>query len=114
MSSDGGLASGESAEAIKEAFGSMASFREQFLNSATSLFGSGWTWLVVTNGGELEIMNTANQDSPVSIGATPILTVDLWEHAYYLKYQNRRPEYLENWWKVINWEEVERRYLAAK
>ena len=113
MSPNGGEPVGEVDVAIKETFTSMARFREKFLEAATNLFGSGWTWLALSDNGKLEIMNTANQDSPLTVGAIPLLSVDVWEHAYYLKYQNRRPEYLEAWWNVVNWKEVEKKYLQA-
>lgn len=100
---------GEVAEAIKEKFGSFEKFKEQFMQKAKTLFGSGWTWLVAKDG-DLEIVNTLNQDSPVSIGMKPLLCVDVWEHAYYLKYQNRRPEWLENFWNIINWEQVNQNF----
>ena len=111
MKKDGGEASGEIADAISKAFGSYDSFKEQFTKNATSLFGSGWTWLI-SNNGNLEIMNLPNQDSPLSIGKKPLLAIDVWEHAYYLKYQNRRPEYVENFLKVINWDYVNKLYSS--
>ena len=104
---------GEIAEAIKTKFGSYEKFKEEFSNAALTQFGSGWAWLVVNNG-ELEIVKTSNQDSPITDGKTPILCMDVWEHAYYLKYQNKRPEYTENFFKVINWAKVNELYLAAK
>lgn len=91
---------------INEKFGSFDTFKEQFNKEALGRFGSGWAWLVVNKNGKLEIMTTANQDSPISQGLKPILALDVWEHAYYLKYQNRRSEYIENWWKVVNWNKV--------
>lgn len=94
---------------IKQNFGSVAEFKEKFTQAAATQFGSGWGWLVATGPGKLEIMSTPNQDSPLSMGKTPLLAVDVWEHAYYLKYQNKRPDYLENFWKVVNWAEVEAR-----
>lgn len=109
----GGKPSGELASAIESKFGSFEKFQEEFTASATGRFGSGWAWLVVS-GGELEIMSTANQDSPIMEGKTPILGLDVWEHAYYLKYQNRRPEYIDAFWNIINWNEVEKRYSEAK
>jgi Fe-Mn family superoxide dismutase len=99
---------GELAEAINNTFGSLEDFRTKFSEAATSRFGSGWAWLA-KKGDKLEIYSTANQDSPLSEGKTPILGLDVWEHAYYLKYQNRRPEYIEAWWKVVNWDEVGKR-----
>jgi len=108
----GGEPSGTISEAINEAFGGFGAFREQFSAAAASQFGSGWAWLVL-DGGKLVITSTQNQDTPLSQGKTPVLTLDVWEHAYYLKYQNRRPEYIEAWWNVVNWSEVSRRYTEA-
>ncbi len=88
---------------ITKAFVSFADFQKLFTDSAVKLFGSGWTWLVQTKTGELKIVNTANQDCPLSMGLRPLLALDVWEHAYYLKYQNRRAEYIANWWNVVNW-----------
>jgi Fe-Mn family superoxide dismutase len=114
MSADGGgEPSGELADAISEAFGSFDAFKEQFEANGVGQFGSGWTWLVL-DGGALKLEKTANQDSPVSNGQTPLLGNDVWEHAYYLKYNNRRPEYLKEWWNVVNWDVVAERYAAAK
>ncbi len=104
---------GDIADAIKAKFGSLEQFKEQFVKTSGGVFGSGWGWLVL-NKGELEIMSTPNQDSPLTVGKTPILGVDVWEHAYYLKYQNRRPEYLDAFFSVINWEKVNELYLTAK
>lgn len=101
----GGNPTGALAEAIDKKFGSFEKFKELFSNSAIGLFGSGWTWLV-WNGKELEIINTPNQDSPFSTGNIPLLGIDLWEHAYYLLRQNRRVEYVENWWNVVNWKQI--------
>lgn len=109
----GGEPSGALAEAIKKTFGSFEQFKEKFTQAAIGRFGSGWAWLVVNNG-QLEIMSTPNQDSPLMEGKTPILGLDVWEHAYYLKYQNRRPDYVNAFYNVINWDEVARRYEAAK
>ncbi|WML54076.1 superoxide dismutase [Neobacillus sp. PS3-12] len=109
----GGAPSGELADEITKKFGSFESFKEEFNKAATTRFGSGWAWLVVNNG-ELEITSTPNQDSPLSEGKTPVLGLDVWEHAYYLKYQNRRPEYITSFWNVVNWNEVTKRYNAAK
>ncbi len=95
--------------AINEAFETFDSFKKQFADAAAARFGSGWAWLV-KNEGKLEIVSTANQDSPLSEGKTPLLGLDVWEHAYYLKYQNKRPDYVEAFWSVINWEEVGRRF----
>ena len=103
---------GEVAKAIDSKFGSYDEFKDKFSNTAALLFGSGWTWLVFSNG-ELEIMNTPNQDNPLSQGKTPILGIDVWEHAYYLKYQNRRPEYISAFFNVINWEQVNEYFKAA-
>ena len=114
MSPDGGGApDGDLASAIDEAFGSFDAFKEQFEAAGVGRFGSGWAWLVV-DGGSLAITSTANQDNPVSDGQTPLLANDVWEHAYYLKYQNRRPEYLKAWWNVVNWSKVAERYSAAR
>ncbi|MFD1864070.1 superoxide dismutase [Planococcus chinensis] len=109
----GGNPSGALAEAIDSKFGSFEEFKTQFENAGKTRFGSGWAWLVVSNG-ELEVTSTPNQDSPVMEGKTPILGVDVWEHAYYLKYQNRRPDYLAAFWNVVNWEEVSKRFESAK
>lgn len=109
----GGQPEGDLSKAVNDAFGSFDKFKEQFSNTAATRFGSGWAWLVVQNG-KLAIGSTPNQDNPVmdvsNIKGTPILGLDVWEHAYYLKYQNRRPEYIENWWNVVNWEEVGKRF----
>ncbi|PTL40508.1 superoxide dismutase [Alkalicoccus saliphilus] len=114
MSPDGGgEPKGELADAINSKFGSFDKFKEEFKNAGVGRFGSGWAWLVVSNG-ELEITSTPNQDTPISDGKTPVLGVDVWEHAYYLKYQNKRPDYLEAFFNVINWEEVAKRYENAK
>lgn len=104
---------GDIAGAISQKFGSFDDFKNKFSNAATLLFGSGWAWLVL-NQGELEIITTANQDSPLSINKTPILGLDVWEHAYYLKYQNRRPEYIDAFFHVINWEKVNARFLSYR
>jgi Fe-Mn family superoxide dismutase len=109
----GGAPSGPLGEAITRAFGDFATFKESFAGAATARFGSGWAWLVAA-GGRLEVLSTPNQDSPLMDGRTPILGVDVWEHAYYLKYQNRRPDYVAAWWNVVNWAEVGRRYEAAR
>ena len=108
----GGEPTGELADAISSKFGSYDSFKEEFAKAATTRFGSGWAWLAVNNG-ELEVTSTPNQDSPLMEGKTPILGLDVWEHAYYLKYQNRRPEYINSFWNVVNWDEVSKRYSAA-
>lgn len=105
--------SGELATAIDELTGSFEKFKEDFTAAATALFGSGWTWLVVNENKELELLSLPNQDSPLMQGKTPIFGLDVWEHAYYLKYQNKRPEYIAAIWNVVNWDEVARRYEAA-
>jgi Fe-Mn family superoxide dismutase len=109
----GGEPSGKLADAIGSAFGGFAKFKEAVATAATTRFGSGWAWLAVS-GGKLEVFSTANQDSPVMDGKIPLLGLDVWEHAYYLKYQNRRPDYVTAWWNVVNWTEVGRRFDAAK
>ncbi|MDP4085215.1 MAG: superoxide dismutase [Bacillota bacterium] len=109
----GGEPTGELADAINNKFGSFESFKEEFAKAAATRFGSGWAWLAVNNG-ELEVTSTPNQDSPLMEGKTPILGLDVWEHAYYLKFQNRRPEYITSFWNVVNWDEVSKRYKAAK
>lgn len=98
---------------IKEQWGSLDAFKEEFANQAAARFGSGWAWLVV-NDGKLEIVTTPNQDNPLTEGKTPILGLDVWEHAYYLKYQNKRPDYISAFWNVVNWEKVDELYSAAK
>ena len=105
----GDSATGAAGDAIKSSFGSFDSFKEQFAKAATTRFGSGWAWLLDV-GGKLVIESTANQDSPLMEGKKPILGLDLWEHAYYLKYQNRRPDYITAWWNVVNWDEVNKRF----
>lgn len=113
----GGQPSGDLGSALQNKFNSFSDFQEQFANAAKGQFGSGWAWLVVNNNNELEIGATPNQDNPVmdvtNISGTPILGLDMWEHAFYLKYQNRKDEYIQNWWNVVHWDEVERRYLQA-
>ncbi|HEY2422038.1 MAG TPA: superoxide dismutase [Neobacillus sp.] len=109
----GGAPTGELADAINSKFGSFESFKEEFAKAATTRFGSGWAWLSVA-GGELEVSSTPNQDSPLMEGKTPILGLDVWEHAYYLKYQNKRPDYINSFWNVVNWDEVSKRYSQAK
>ncbi len=109
----GGAPTGKLAEAINAAFGSFDAFKEAFSASAGTRFGSGWAWLVVDGGGKLHVYSTANQDSPYMQGHTPILGLDVWEHAYYLHYQNRRGDYVSNWWNVVNWPQVARNYAAA-
>ncbi|MBB5173896.1 superoxide dismutase [Texcoconibacillus texcoconensis] len=109
----GGEPTGDLASAINDAFGSFDQFKETFKNTALGRFGSGWAWLVVNNG-KLEVVDTLNQDNPISEGKTPVLGIDVWEHAYYLKYQNRRPEYVDAFFNVINWDEVTKRFQEAK
>ncbi|MCZ1450780.1 superoxide dismutase [Enterococcus faecium] len=109
----GGEPTGEIKEAINEAFGDFSSFKEEFKKAAAGRFGSGWAWLVMENG-KLAITSTANQDSPLMEGKTPILGLDVWEHAYYLKYKNVRSDYIAAFWNVINWDEVNKRFEAAK
>lgn len=109
----GGAPTGALAEAINSTFGDFASFKEKFANAGATRFGSGWAWLVVA-GGKLEVINTLNQDSPLMQGKTPILGLDVWEHAYYLRYQNRRPDYISAWWDVVNWDQVAKNFEAAK
>ena len=114
----GGAPDGALAKAIDTDLGGFESFKESFAKAAATRFGSGWAWLCVHKGGKLEICSTPNQDNPLmpdtGCGGTPILGVDVWEHAYYLHYQNRRPDYLKAWWNVVNWAEVAKRYAAAK
>ena len=110
----GGAPSGELAAAIDSAFGSFDAFRESFAKAAATRFGSGWAWLCAGGGGELLITSTANQDNPVSEGLRPILGLDVWEHAYYLNYQNRRPDYVKAWWNVVNWERVGENFAGAR
>jgi superoxide dismutase, Fe-Mn family len=109
----GGAPTGELADAISSKFGSLENFKEEFAKAATTRFGSGWAWLSVS-GGELEVSSTPNQDSPLMEGKTPILGLDVWEHAYYLKFQNKRPDYISSFWNVVNWDEVSKRYSQAK
>jgi Fe-Mn family superoxide dismutase len=110
----GGEPAGALGSAIKAAFGDFAAFKEKINNAGMTRFGSGWAWLVLDKGGQLAVLSTANQDSPLSVGQMPILCVDVWEHAYYLKYQNRRADYLAAWWNVVNWKEVAARFEKAK
>lgn len=109
----GGAPTGAIGDAIKSTFGDFAQFQEKFNDAGVKRFGSGWAWLVQGKGG-LEIISTANQDSPLMQGQYPIMGNDVWEHAYYLKYQNRRAEYLKAWWNVVNWDEVNKRFATAK
>lgn len=109
----GGEPTGEIKEAIDAKFGSFATFKKEFAAAAAGQFGSGWAWLVLDNG-ELKVTSTANQDSPLTAGQTPLLGIDVWEHAYYLNYQNSRPNYIEGFFKVVNWDQVNTYYKAAK
>lgn len=111
--SSGGQPSGKLMDAIKEAFGDFAKFQEQFAAAAAGRFGSGWAWLVSDNG-KLSIMSTANQDNPITEGKTPILGIDVWEHAYYLKYQNKRADYVKAFWQVVNWKEIEQSFAEVQ
>ncbi|UJF24508.1 superoxide dismutase [Suttonella sp. R2A3] len=112
----GGEPKGELAEAINSAFGSLDAFKKEFADAAATRFGSGWAWLIVKDG-KLAVTSTANQDNPLmdiaDVKGTPILALDVWEHAYYLNYNNRRPEYIENWWKVVNWDYVAEQFAKA-
>jgi superoxide dismutase, Fe-Mn family len=108
----GGEPSGDLASAIDDAFGDFSSFQDEVKTKGVGQFGSGWSWLV-HDGSGLAVVSTANQDTPLSDGQTPLLGVDVWEHAYYLKYQNRRPDYIDAWWNVVNWDEVGRRFSEA-
>jgi superoxide dismutase, Fe-Mn family len=110
----GGQPTGKVAEAIKSAFGGFDQFKEKLAAAGVGRFGSGWAWLLKDKAGKLEITSTANQDSPVMEGKYPVLGLDVWEHAYYLKYQNRRPDYIAAWWNVVNWNEVEKRFTSGK
>ena len=114
----GGAPTGELSDAINKQFGSFDKFKEEFSNAAATRFGSGWAWLVVKNDGSLAVTSTPNQDNPVmdvaDVKGTPVLGIDVWEHAYYLNYQNRRPDYISAFWNVINWDEVAKRYADAK
>jgi len=106
----GGEPTGALASAIQQTFGSFDQFKAAFNDAGVKRFGSGWTWLVLDQGGKLSVISTANQDSPLMNGLYPVMGNDVWEHAYYLKYQNRRPDYLAAWWNVVNWDEIARRY----
>lgn len=114
----GGAPSGELGDAINAAYGSFEGFKDAFSKAAATRFGSGWAWLCVHAGGKVEVCSSANQDNPlmpgIGCGGAPILGLDVWEHAYYLNYQNRRPDYINAWFNVVNWDEVSRRYSAAK
>ncbi len=114
MGRNGGRPSGELASAIEQKFGSFDAFKEKFSSAASTRFGSGWAWLVVKGDGSVDVYSLPNQDSPYMQGDTPILGLDVWEHAYYLKYQNRRPDYISAWWDVVNWDAVAQNYAAAK
>lgn len=108
----GGEPHGELKKAIDKSFGNFAAFKEKFSNAAMTRFGSGWAWLVL-NKGNLEVYNLPNQDSPLSEGKTPLLGLDVWEHAYYLKYQNKRKDYVDNWWNVVNWDMIDEWYKRS-
>ena len=110
----GGQPGGALADAINQTFGSFDAFKDQFAKAAAGRFGSGWAWLTLDGSGALRIESTPNQDSPLMEGRTPILGLDVWEHAYYLKYQNRRPEYIAAWWNVVNWPQVGKNFEAAR
>ena len=110
----GGAPSGALADAIKGAFGGFDQFKEKVNAAGATRFGSGWAWLVKDSSGKLDVISTANQDSPIMEGKFPVMGVDVWEHAYYLKYQNRRPDYLDAWWNVANWSAIGQRYEKAK
>lgn len=112
MAPDGGNPAGAAADAIAKKWGSLGKFQEEFANAAAGVFGSGWAWLVKEKDGSLSIMTTPNQDSPLSQGKTPVLGLDVWEHAYYLKHQNKRPEYIKAWWNVVNWKKVDERFRS--
>jgi Fe-Mn family superoxide dismutase len=105
---------GELADSINSSFGGFAQFKEQFVKACTGRFGSGWGWLVADRSGKLSIESTPNQDTPLMSGKIPVLGCDVWEHAYYLKYQNRRPDYVAAWWNVVNWTDVARRFEKAR
>ncbi len=109
----GGKPTGELSDVISATFGNFDSFKEKFNAAAMSRFGSGWAWLV-KDGNKVDILSTANQDSPIMEGKFPVMGLDVWEHAYYLKYQNRRAEYVEAWWNVLNWKEIEKRFTSGK
>ncbi len=110
----GGAPVGNLAQAINKAFGSFDAFKEKFAAAAVGRFGSGWAWLIKNADGSVEITSTPNQDTPLMEGKFPVIGLDVWEHAYYLKYQNRRPDYIAAWWNVVNWQEAERRYHAGR
>ncbi|MBV8482396.1 MAG: superoxide dismutase [Verrucomicrobia bacterium] len=108
----GGAPKGKLAEAITTTFGSVDAFKEKFQAAGASRFGSGWAWLVVNKEGKLEITSTPNQDSPIMEGLKPVIGIDVWEHSYYLLYQNKRPDYLKAWWNVVSWDQAEKNFLA--
>ncbi|HXM24713.1 MAG TPA: superoxide dismutase [Chthoniobacterales bacterium] len=110
----GGTPKGKLAEAINSTFGGVDQFKEELQKAAIGRFGSGWAWLVVNKEGKLQITSTANQDTPISDGLKPVIGVDVWEHSYYLLYQNRRPDYLKAWWNVVNWDQAEKNFEATK
>ena len=110
----GGAPTGELADAINKAFGTFDDFKAKFKAAGVGRFGSGWSWLVLEKGGGLAVMSTANQDNPLMEGKGPLLGIDVWEHAYYLKYQNRRPDYIDAWWNVVNWDAVAKEYATTK
>ena len=110
----GGAPGGDLANAINSAFGSFDAFKTAFNDAGAKRFGSGWAWLVLGRDGKLQVTSTANQDSPLMEGLYPIMGNDVWEHAYYLKYRNRRPEYLAAWWNVVNWDEIAKRFSHAR
>jgi Fe-Mn family superoxide dismutase len=109
----GGEPKGPLAEAIKSSFGSFADFKTKLAQAGVTRFGSGWAWLLMKDG-KLAVESSPNQDNPVMNGAKPVMGIDVWEHAYYLKYQNKRPDYIEAWWNVVNWDEIENNFTAAK
>jgi Fe-Mn family superoxide dismutase len=111
---EGAGPTGKLAEAIKSTFGGFDQFKEKFATAATTRFGSGWAWLTRDPSGKLEVSSTANQDSPIMEGKYPVIGLDVWEHAYYLKYQNKRPDYVAAWWNVVNWQEAEKRFTSGK
>ncbi len=112
--SAGGTPKGKLADAITATFGSIDAFKEKFQAAGAGRFGSGWAWLVVNKEGKLEVISTPNQDSPIMDGLKPVIGLDVWEHSYYLLYQNRRPDYLKAWWNVVSWDQAEQNFLAAK
>jgi Fe-Mn family superoxide dismutase len=110
----GGEPGGDLATSINDAFGNFAKFKEEFSGAAANRFGSGWAWLVLDPSGKLAVLSTPNQDNPLTEGFKPLMGLDVWEHAYYLKYQNRRPEYIENWWNVVRWSAVADRFDSLR